>query len=80
MLLINLKLLHRKGTVSRIGNAFLVGDALGLATVDMGEGIGPAITSGQMAAEAIIHGTAYDPHGISRYSFPSMLFSRFSGR
>lgn len=72
--------LHRKGAMSRVGNAFLVGDALGLATVDMGEGIGPAIASGQMAADAIIHGTPYDPHRISRYSFPSMLFSRFYGR
>jgi len=36
-----------------------VGDALGLATLDMGEGIGPAVRSGQLAAEAIIHGTEY---------------------
>jgi flavin-dependent dehydrogenase len=57
----------------RTGNAFLVGDALGLATLDMGEGIGPAIRSGQLAAEAIIHGTAYSVAAIPRYSFPSML-------
>jgi flavin-dependent dehydrogenase len=57
----------------RIGNAFLVGDALGLATLDMGEGIGPAIRSGQLAAEAIIHGTDYSVARIPRYSLPSLL-------
>lgn len=56
-----------------IGNAFLVGDAAGLATLDMGEGIGPAIKSGQLAAEAIIHSTAYSVASIPRYSFPSLL-------
>jgi flavin-dependent dehydrogenase len=43
----------------RIGNAFLTGDAAGLATWDMGEGIGPAIESAQRAAEAIISGCDY---------------------
>jgi flavin-dependent dehydrogenase len=57
----------------QIGNAYLVGDALGLATLDMGEGIGPAIKSGQLAAEAIIHGTVYSVASIPRYSFPSLL-------
>ena len=57
----------------RTGNAFLVGDSLGLATLDMGEGIGPAIRSGQLAAEAIIHGSAYSVAAIPRYSFPSLL-------
>lgn len=58
---------------TRIGNAFLVGDALGLATLDMGEGIGPAIRSGQLAAEAIITGRTYSVASIPRYSFPSLL-------
>jgi menaquinone-9 beta-reductase len=57
----------------RSGNAFLVGDALGLATLDMGEGIGPAIRSGQLAAEAIIHGADYSVASIPRYSFPSLV-------
>jgi flavin-dependent dehydrogenase len=69
--------LHRKGTMGKLGNAFLVGDALGLATVDMGEGIGPAIASGHMAADAIIYSKAYEPHRIRKSSFPSMVFSRF---
>jgi geranylgeranyl reductase family protein len=49
-------------------NAFLVGDAAGLATFDMGEGIGPAIKSGLLAAEAIIHHTAYSVASIPKYS------------
>ena len=57
----------------RIDNAFLVGDALGLATLDMGEGIGPAIRSGQLAAETIINGATYSVESIPRYSFPSLL-------
>lgn len=57
----------------QIGNAFLAGDALGLATLDMGEGIGPAIRSGQLAAEAIISGKPYSVDSIPRYSFPSLI-------
>ncbi|MGE0622296.1 MAG: NAD(P)/FAD-dependent oxidoreductase [Pseudomonadales bacterium] len=42
----------------KLGNAFLVGDAAGLATRDMCEGIGPAVESGLMAARAVLgHGT-----------------------
>lgn len=65
--------LHQKLPEIRIGNAFLVGDALGLATLDMGEGIGPAIQSGILAAEAIIQNHAYSIDSIARYSFPSLL-------
>ena len=38
----------------RIDNAFITGDAAGLATRDMAEGIGPAVRSGVRAAEAIL--------------------------
>ena len=48
----------------RVGNAFLCGDSAGLATRDLGEGIGPAIRSGQRAAQAIVSGTAYTLDGI----------------
>jgi len=44
----------------RVENALLAGDSAGLATRDLCEGIGPAIRSGQRAADAIIHGTTYD--------------------
>jgi menaquinone-9 beta-reductase len=52
----------------RQGNVFLVGDAAGLSTVDMGEGIGPAIRSGIRAADAIAGGTVYSLADISRRS------------
>jgi len=57
----------------RKGNAFLVGDAAGLATLDMGEGISPAIKSGLIAADAIAHGTSYSVDSIGRYSLRSLL-------
>jgi len=40
--------------VVRRDNAFITGDAAGLATRDMAEGIGPAIRSGLRAADAIL--------------------------
>jgi flavin-dependent dehydrogenase len=66
--------LREKNTICQCGNAFIVGDAAGLATKDMGEGIGPAIESGLLAAEAIINRTPYNPNKISRYSFRNILF------
>jgi flavin-dependent dehydrogenase len=43
----------------RLDNAFLTGDAAGLATRDLCEGIGPAVRSGVRAAESILNGTPY---------------------
>ena len=57
----------------RAGNAFLIGDSLGLATLDMGEGIVPAIQSGLLAADAIIYNQDYLIKPIPRYSFPALL-------
>lgn len=45
--------------VVRRDNAFITGDAVGLATRDMAEGIGPAIRSGIRAAKSIVEGTEY---------------------
>lgn len=59
--------------VLRRGNVLLVGDALGMSTLDMGEGIGPSIQSGINAANAIVNNTPYTLAGISRYSYPSLL-------
>jgi flavin-dependent dehydrogenase len=57
----------------RRDNALIVGDAVGLATLDMGEGIGPAVHSGLLAAEAILHGGDYDIRTIPRVSLlPSL--------
>jgi menaquinone-9 beta-reductase len=59
-------------------NAFITGDAIGLATLDMGEGIGPAIQSGLLAAEAIIHGSEYSMESLPKYSlFPRILLEFF---
>jgi flavin-dependent dehydrogenase len=61
---------YLRGKVQQVqlGKVYLVGDAAGLATLDMGEGIGPAIRSGQLAAEAILGRGAYTLEAISHYS------------
>ena len=59
---------------SRRDNAFICGDAAGLATLDMGEGIGPAVESGILAADAIIKGKTYSFKSVTRYSFFNILF------
>ncbi|MBN2093654.1 NAD(P)/FAD-dependent oxidoreductase [candidate division KSB1 bacterium] len=57
----------------QIDNAFIIGDAVGLATQDMGEGIGPAVESGILAANAIISGKSLDLKPVRKYSFPWYL-------
>ena len=54
---------------------FLTGDAAGLATRDMGEGIGPAILSGILAAEAIVSGKLLTFRLIKNKSFPAFSTS-----
>ncbi len=53
---------------ARSRNAFLTGDAAGLATRDLCEGIGPAIVSGQRAAASILTGAPYDLGAVTRGS------------
>ena len=60
----------------RIANAFIVGDSIGLATRDMCEGIGPAIRSGLLAADAIGQGTEYSIDAIGRYSIDKRWMHR----
>jgi flavin-dependent dehydrogenase len=61
--------LRREGVdVARIDNAYITGDAAGLATRDLCEGIGPAVQSGQLAARAITAGAEYSLEGVSAYS------------
>jgi menaquinone-9 beta-reductase len=55
-------------SVVQIDNALIVGDAAGLATVDMGEGIAPAVQSGLRAAAAIVSGESYTVSGIRKRS------------
>jgi len=59
--------------VVHIDKAMIVGDAAGLATVDMGEGIGPAVRSGILAADAIIKGHCYSTQSIGRFSLRDIL-------
>lgn len=60
--------------IPRKDNAFILGDAAGLATRDMGEGIGPAIESGINAATAILTGGEYSLKSVTRYSIFTLLF------
>ncbi|MBG0787572.1 MAG: NAD(P)/FAD-dependent oxidoreductase [Anaerolineaceae bacterium] len=65
--------LRPRNLTPRQGKVLLVGDSLGLATRDMGEGISPAIQSGILAADSIVKGTAYSLSSIPRFSLPSLL-------
>lgn len=58
----------------QLGNIYIAGDAAGLATIDMGEGIGPAVRSGILAADAIITGKPYSPSRLGRLSLWSFVF------
>ena len=64
-------------------NAYIVGDAVGLATRDMCEGIGPAVRSSLLAAHSIVSGEPYSLAGIGTLSgtgFASRLLERqFAG-
>lgn len=62
---------------ARIDNAFLTGDAAGIATRDLCEGIGPAIRSGQRAASSILSGTPYVLDGVTEASLGGGLLSRW---
>ncbi len=60
-------------------SAYLIGDAAGLATRDMGEGIGPAVRSGILAAKAIADGNHYRLDAVSRFSLGEHLPGRLLG-
>ncbi len=62
--------------VVRSDNAFIVGDAVGLASVDMGEGIGPAVHSAILAADAIVKNGEYDLKKLARFSIPGFFHNR----
>jgi flavin-dependent dehydrogenase len=59
---------------ARLENAFIIGDAAGLATIDMGEGIGPAVESGIRAADAIAGGGNCSLRSIRKYSLFNLMF------
>jgi flavin-dependent dehydrogenase len=61
---------------SRRGNAFVTGDAAGLATRDLCEGIGPAIRSGHRAADSILGRATYDLADVTGASLGGGVISR----
>ena len=61
----------------RLGNAFVVGDAAGLATRDMCEGIGPAVRSGIRAADAILGRAEFSLDDVNPYTSQNRLVSGF---
>lgn len=69
--------LRQKVDVAQRGRAFIIGDSAGLATRDLGEGIGPAVESALLAAEAIIHGGKYSPREVTRWSTGGLLRAGF---
>lgn len=70
-------LLEREPSSCPHGQAMLIGDALGLATWDLGEGIGPAIESGLSCAQRIASGQRYRPEDVTRHSmFGGRLVSK----
>jgi flavin-dependent dehydrogenase len=66
-------------TPTRGGNALVIGDAAGLATRDMCEGIGPAVRSGQLAADAVARSGSYDLDRIQRDTLERPWLSRVLG-
>jgi len=73
--------LRGKVEVVRRENAFIAGDAAGLASRDLGEGIGPAIRSGLRAARAILANEPYhldDVTGLSVGSIARSMLGRLT--
>ena len=60
----------------RIGNAFIIGDAAGLASRDLCEGIGPAVRSAILAAEAIARSKEPTLDTVSAFSLRSPLLHK----
>ncbi|MFI4891477.1 MAG: NAD(P)/FAD-dependent oxidoreductase [Steroidobacterales bacterium] len=67
--------LRDRAETAQAGNAYLTGDSAGLATRDLSEGIGPAIRSGHLAAESILHGTPYSLDDVTGASLGGGLIS-----
>jgi flavin-dependent dehydrogenase len=65
-------LFTQSGEVKR-DNCFLIGDSAGLATIDLGEGIGPAVESGLMSARDILGTGEYRKRDISVFSFSGLV-------
>lgn len=57
-----------EGEISK-DNCYLIGDSAGLASVDLGEGIGPAVESALLAADEILGEGEYSRSPITHYTF-----------
>jgi flavin-dependent dehydrogenase len=64
--------LRAKTKITTQHNAFVIGDAAGLATRDMCEGIGPAVRSALLAARSIHAGTPFDLRGVDPHTLPAV--------
>lgn len=64
----NIQVAHRN-------NAYLIGDSAGLATKDLGEGIGPAVESAILAADSICHGSHFSFKSVTTYSLPGIVLA-----
>ena len=60
----------------RVENAFITGDAAGLATRDMCEGIGPAVRSGFRAAASVLTGVPYQIDDVTGASLGGGLVTK----
>ena len=58
---------------------YLIGDSAGLASVDFGEGIGPAIESGIMAAQEILGTGSYKKEAVTQFTSTG-LFQKIAKR
>jgi menaquinone-9 beta-reductase len=68
--------LRDRSDPARRGNAFVVGDAAGLATRDMCEGIGPAVRSGLLAARSIVSGARFDLASVGAFTAGNALVKK----
>jgi flavin-dependent dehydrogenase len=64
----------------QLNNAYIIGDAAGLATLDLGEGIGPAIESGILAASSILTGRKFLMKSVTRFSLHHILWAGLKTR
>jgi len=60
----------------QLDNAYITGDAAGLSTLDLGEGIHAAVASGILAAEAIAGERAFKPGRLTKFSLPGIFMGK----
>ncbi len=68
--------LYHKRERKQLDNAYIIGDAAGLSTLDLGEGICAAVASGIMAAQAIAGEKDFKPETLTKFSLPGILMGR----